>query len=179
MTASTINNQTIEQAARAYSFSGVNLGTGTGTLPGEYGGFISTWEGEPGNPSPRGLLVNYNGGPEARNLTSTLVNGVLHGTADQADVDRVLAQAEQIWGEGISNLYNHKAVVSNWIDDPLARGAFTSPTLGTMTGWWGVQWESEENIYFAGEAYDEEYWSYMNGAILSGERIAKEIHQKY
>ena len=48
-----------------------------------------------------------------------------------------------------------------------------------MTVWWGAQWETEGNIFFAGEAYDEEYWSYMNGAILSGERVAKEIHQNY
>jgi monoamine oxidase len=69
--------------------------------------------------------------------------------------------------------------VSNWIDDPFARSAFLSPSIGTMTTWWGGQWEPEGNIYFAGEAYDEEGWSYMNGAIASGERVAKEIHQNY
>ena len=116
-----INGQTIEQAARAYSFYGETLGTGM-ALPGEYRGFISTWEGEPGNPSPLGVLVNYNGGPEARNLTSTLVNGVLHGVADPADVDRVLVQAEMVW-PGISARYNGNAVVPNWIGPP-------SPT------WW-------------------------------------------
>jgi monoamine oxidase len=61
-------------------------------------------------------------------------------------------------------MYTGKALVSNWIDDPLARAAFTSPAVGVM---------------FAGEAYDEEYWSYMNGAILSGERVAQEIQQNY
>ena len=165
-----INGQSIDMAARAYSFNG-DASTG-------YSGFISTWEGEPGNPSPLGLLVNYNGGFEARNLVSTNVNGVLHGVADPADVTRVLNQAEDLW-RGISNTYRGLALVSNWIDDPLAKGAFTSPTLGTMTGWWGSQWETEGNIFFAGEAYDVEYWSYMNGAILSAERVAKEIHLAY
>jgi len=164
-----INGQEIHQAARAYSFAG--------ETDGNYSGFISTWEGEPGNPSPLGVMVNYNGGFEARNLKSKN----LHGPARQQDVNRFLQQAEQIW-PGISAKYiNDMALVSNWIDDPLAKSAFTSPAVGTMTTWWGAQWESDLNgkILFAGEAYDEEYWSYMNGAILSGERVAQEIHQNY
>ena len=159
--------QTVHQAARAYSFSG--------ETEGNYRGFISTWEGEPGNPSPLGVLVNYNGGYEARNLRK---NSPLHGVARAKDVNRVLAQAESIW-PGITAEYNGRALVSNWIDDPFARSAFTSPAVGTMTSWWGAQWQTEGNIYFAGEAYDEEYWSYMNGAVLSGERVATEIHQNF
>ncbi len=159
--------QTVHQAARAYSFSGATEGS--------YSGFISTWEGEPGNPSPLGVLVNYNGGYEARNLHPA---SPLHGVARSRDVDRVLAQAELIW-PGIGAEYNGNALVSNWIDDPFARSAFTSPSVGTMTGWWGAQWETEGNIYFAGEAYDVEFWSYMNGAVLSGERVATEIHQNF
>jgi monoamine oxidase len=154
-------------AARAYSFKGDSETT--------YSGYISTWEGEPGNPSPLGVMVNYNGGFEARNLASTN----LHGPAAQADVDRFLEQANKLWGPGLEAFYNYKALVSNWIEDPLAMSAFTSPSVGTMTSWWGAQWEPEGNLYFAGEAYDEEYWSYMNGAVLSGERVAKEIHMNY
>jgi monoamine oxidase len=165
-----IDGQQVHQAARAYSFSnpsGLD----------DWTGFISTWEGEPGNPSPLGVLVNYNGGHEARSLKSNN----LHGPAHKNDVNRVLAQAEQIW-PGISDKYvPGMALVSNWIEDPLAKSAFTSPSVSTMTYWWGGQWESQidRNIFFAGEAYDEEMWSYMNGAILSGERIALEIHQNY
>jgi len=165
----TIGEQTVQQAARAYSFSNPNGRR-------NWSGFISTWEGDPGHPSMRGILVNYNGGKEARKLRSRN----LHGPAAEQDVNRVLAQAEQIW-PGISELYVGKALVSNWIDDPLAKSAFTSPTVGTMTSWWGAQWESDlaGKFLFAGEAYDEEMWSYMDGAILSGERIALEIQQNY
>ncbi len=164
------DGQQVHQAARAYSFSNPNGRK-------NWDGFISTWEGEPGNPSPLGVLVNYNGGKEARTLRSRN----LHGPAHQADVDRVLAQAEQIW-PGISEKYvPGMALVSNWIDDPLAGSAFTSPSVGTMTRWWGAQWESDiaGKLFFAGEAYDEELWSYMDGAILSGERIALEIQQNF
>ena len=160
-------------AARAYSFtnpSGFD----------DWSGFISTWEGDPGNPSPLGILVNYNGGHEARTLATR--PPILHGgPVDQADVDRVLLQAEQIWPGITAKYLPGMAVVSNWIEDPLAGSAFTSPSVGTMTTWWGAQWESEiaGNLFFAGEAYDEEYWSYINGAVLSAERVAREIHQNY
>jgi monoamine oxidase len=139
-----IHGQPIHQAARAYSIAG--------EMEGAYSGFISTWEGEPGNPSPLGVMVNYNGGYEARNLISRNTHGVAH----HKDVQRFLLQAEQIWGQNqdIASMYTGKALVSNWID-------------------------AVEDIYFAGEAYDEEYWSYMNGAILSGERVAQEIQQNY
>ncbi|MCP4874083.1 MAG: FAD-dependent oxidoreductase [Gammaproteobacteria bacterium] len=48
--------------------------------------------------------------------------------------------------------YNNKALVSNWWDDPFAKGAFTSPAVGVMTTWWGAQSVTEGNMYFAGEA---------------------------
>jgi monoamine oxidase len=161
-----IHGEEVHQAARAYS---------------DPDKFISTWEGEPGNPSPLGVMVDYNGGFEARNLASTN----LHGPAAQADVDRFLPQAQQIWGDDdpnvpdIASRWTGKALVSNWIDDPFAKSAFVSPAVGTMTTWWGAQWQPDGNIYYAGEAYDEEGWSYMNGAIAAGERVAREIHQNY
>jgi monoamine oxidase len=154
----TIGGQEVHQAARAYS---------------NPDGFISTWEGEPGNPSELGVLVGYNGGYEGRNLSGN----DYFGKASKKDVKRVLAQVKHVW-PGIEDKYTGKALVSNWWDNPLARGAFVSPGTNDMTSWWGAQWETEGNIYFAGEACDVEYWSYMNGAILSGERVAQEIAQR-
>ncbi|MFT7461210.1 MAG: monoamine oxidase [Planctomycetota bacterium] len=137
--------------------------------------FISLWEGDAGHPSSKGILVDYNGGVASRAMD----NNVIQGTADPLVVQGLLAQFENLWGGGITGMYNGNAVVSNWWDDPLAKGAFISPVVGTMTSWWGAQWAPEGNIYFSGEAYDEEGWSYMNGAIASAERVAKEIHQNY
>ncbi len=163
----TIDGEEINQAARAYS---------------NPDGFISTWEGEPGNTSPLGLLVDYNGGVEGKTLRkasgandSNDFNNFF-GIANQRDVNRVMPQIEQIW-PGISAKYTGKALVSNWWDNPYSKGAFVSPAVNTMTVWWGAQWETEGNIYFAGEACDEEVWSYMDGAIRSGERVAQEIAQ--
>ncbi|MCP4878584.1 MAG: hypothetical protein GY896_24290, partial [Gammaproteobacteria bacterium] len=141
-------------------------------------GFISTWEGDPGSPSEMGILVDYTGGAASRSMRRWDALGV----AQYEDVERTLGEWENIW-PGISAKYtgdaaNVRAWQCNWLDHRYSKGAFVSPATETMTVWWGAQWETEGNIYFAGEACDEEYWSYMNGAILSGERVAKEIHQR-
>jgi monoamine oxidase len=88
----------------------------------------------------------------------------------------VLADFDKIW-PGIESRYTGRALVSNWWDNPYSRGAFILPDIGAMTSWWGAQLEREVNIHFAGEACDVEYWSYMSGAIRSGERVAQEIAQ--
>jgi monoamine oxidase len=154
-----IHGRLIHQAARAYS---------------DPDKFISTWEGNPGSTSEKGILVNYTGGADARKMFGKTILG----EADWKDVRRVMPQFEQIW-PGITDQYTGKALVSNWWENPYSLGAFTSPTINTMTTWWGAQWEPEGNMYFAGEAYDHEVWSYMEGAIRSGERAATAIHQNY
>ena len=143
-------------------------------------GFISTWEGNPGSPSELGIIVNYTGGYAGETLRdATAIPGAQaphFGQAASKDVARVLADFDKIW-PGIKSQYTGRALVSNWWDNPYSRGAFISPDIGAMTSWWGAQLEREGNIHFAGEACDVEYWSYMNGAIRSGERVAKEIAQ--
>ncbi|AZQ12401.1 flavin monoamine oxidase family protein [Shewanella khirikhana] len=135
--------------------------------------FISTWEGDTTSPSDKGIIVNYTGGYWGEHLSGRLY----HGPAHSSDVNRLLAEYDKIW-PGISAQYTGKALVSNWWQNPWSRGAFVSPVVGTMTGFWGAQFSREGNILFAGEACDVDYWSYMNGAISSGERIARELAQE-
>lgn len=134
--------------------------------------YISTWEGDVTHPSEKGIIVNYTGGYWGENLSGSSN----HGPAHKRDVNRLLAEYDKLW-PGISSQYTGKALVSNWWKNPWSQGAFVSPVVGSMTGFWGAQWEIEGNIHFAGEACDAETWSYMNGAIASGERVAREIAQ--
>jgi hypothetical protein len=58
-------------------------------------------------------------------------------------------------------------------------GGHAGETLRDATAIPGAQapLEREGFIHFAGEACDVEYWSYMNGAIRSGERVAQQTAQ--
>jgi len=165
-----VSGQIVHLSAVTYS------DIGTARAP----GFISTWEGNPRNPSELGIIVNYTGGHAGESLrNATAIPGAeapYFGEAAGKDVARLLADFEKIW-PGIGARYTGRALVSNWWDNPYSRGAFVSPDIGAMTSWWGAQLEREGNIHFAGEACDVEYWSYMNGAIRSGERVAREIAQ--
>lgn len=112
----TIDGAEINQAAPAYS---------------DPDKFISTWEGEPGNPSSLGVLVNYNGGIEGKTLRRArpAFNGnTSFGVADPRDVDRSIVQMEQIW-PGISAKYSGMALVSNWGIIPIRK------VLSSHRGW--------------------------------------------
>jgi len=128
----TIDGEAINQAARAYS---------------NPDGFISTWEGEPDNPSPLGVLVNYNDGIEGKTLRPAISGlDIYHGVADPLDVDRSMVQMEQICPD-ISAKYTGKALVSNWWQNPFSKGAFVSPGVHTMTVWCGALWVTEGAIF--------------------------------
>jgi monoamine oxidase len=166
----------LEFASRAYAQTRQIHGREVSMSAVSYSGpdsFISTWEGDTTSPSDKGIIVNYTGGYWGEHLSGRLY----HGPAHNSDVNRLLAEYDKIW-PGISAQYTGKALVSNWWQNPWSRGAFVSPVVGTMTGFWGAQFSREGNILFAGEACDVDYWSYMNGAISSGERIARELAQE-
>jgi monoamine oxidase len=159
----TINGRDVEMSAVTYSG------------PDSY---ISTWEGDVKNPGEKGIILNDIGGCRGENLGDAVPGSgtPYHGVAHPADVQRLLGEFDKIW-PGISSEYRGKALVSNWWQNPWSQGAFISPVVGTMTSFWGAQLETEGNIFLAGEACDTEYWSYMNGAIASGERAARDIAQ--
>ncbi|NVK11373.1 MAG: FAD-dependent oxidoreductase [Gammaproteobacteria bacterium] len=153
----TINGQEVHQSAISYSD------------PDE---FVTTWEANPASPSEKGVLVNYTGGVRGRNLGGNEI----FGPAAASDVNRLLNDFDQIW-PGAAAAYTGNAIVSNWYDNPLANGSFTSPRLGHYTSWWGALFEDSGNLLFAGEGTDRETWGFMEGGILSGERVATYLAQ--
>ena len=153
----TINGKEVHQSAISYSD------------PDE---FVTTWEGNPASDSEKGILVNYTGGVRGKNLGGS----EYFGTAGSQDVNRLLNDFEQIW-PGAQNAFTGNAIVSNWYDYPLVGGSFTSPRIGHYTSWWGALFEDEGNLMFAGEGTDRETWGFMEGGIVSGERVANFIAQ--
>jgi monoamine oxidase len=59
--------------------------------------------------------------------------------------------------------------------DPHLRGAWSQYNIGQYTGFSGVEKEAEGNIHFAGEQTSLEFQGYMEGAVRSGARAAREI----
>lgn len=135
-------------------------------------GYQVAWDdsvplGAGGAPS---IFVGFPGGDVAR----TRLTGAAHGPAPSADVSWLLGQVDNLF-PGTSAAYSGAAYEDHWSRDPWHRGAYSYWRTGqytTISGYEGVQ---EGNVHFAGEHTDPEDQGFLNGAIVSGERAAREI----
>ena len=57
-------------------------------------------------------------------------------------------------------------------------GSYPYWRVGQMTGFSGVEGLREGNIHFAGDATTWDFLGFMEGAVLSGERVAAEIEDR-
>ncbi|HEX2710800.1 MAG TPA: NAD(P)/FAD-dependent oxidoreductase, partial [Candidatus Acidoferrales bacterium] len=64
----------------------------------------------------------------------------------------------------------------SWAEQPWARGAYTYFTPGQITAWNALIRQPEGRIYFAGE-HASSWPGWMQGALESGLRAAREVHQ--
>lgn len=76
---------------------------------------------------------------------------------------------------GISSKWNGKAIVDYWPEYKWTKGSNSYFKIGQYTKFAGVEGEAEGNCHFAGEHTSIDSQGYMNGAVESGERAAKEI----
>lgn len=63
----------------------------------------------------------------------------------------------------------------SWADQPFARGAYTVSFVGQVLAWGKTAREPEGRIHFAGE-HASAFPGWMQGAIESGLRAAREVH---
>ena len=105
------------------------------------------------------------------------LRGDAHGPAPGADVDWFLSQVEPIF-PGTTAAYTGRAWEDHWSVDPWHRGAYSYWRVGQMTppfgGYEGVR---EGGIHFAGEHTEWDQQGFLNGGVISGERVAREIRR--
>jgi monoamine oxidase len=139
-------------------------------------GFGLLWDGTAASPKAEGTLVQFVGGVLGTRYLPALGNDAAFGEADPADVARTLALAEAVF-PGTTAAFDGRALVSRWHAADWVRGAYTCPGLGHYTTMFGALGLPEGNIHFCGEHTDEEYFGFMEGAVNSGERVAREIRR--
>jgi monoamine oxidase len=160
----------------------LGYGTGTKTLLGYdrrvwrdegYSGYAvtdlavgTTWEATDGQPGSRGVLLGYTVGPAGVTLgDESGVDRVATVTAD-ADVLFPGSADAQLAGESIA-----------WQDEPYTGGTYTAFKPGQVTAFWRAIREPFGRVHWAGEHTDT-YTAYMEGAVRSGLRVAKEINAR-
>jgi monoamine oxidase len=76
---------------------------------------------------------------------------------------------------GVSAAYNGKAYYAWSAGDPHTGGAYSYFKPGQYCGFNGSQGQRRGNVHFAGEHTSVDFQGYMEGALRSGYRCAREV----
>lgn len=128
-------------------------------------GYQNTWEVSRGQSGASGLLVNYTGGHYGDSFDSGTPN-------DRAQ--QFLEQIEPVL-PGLSEKWNGRAEIDYWPGYKWAKGSYSYYRVGQFTKFAGIEREPEDNCYFAGEHTSIDFQGYLNGAVDTGEQVAKQI----
>jgi len=137
------------------------------------GGFETVWDetvAQAPPPATPAILVDFPGGTVGK----TGLTGAAHGPAPGADVMTFLNQIEPVY-PGTTAAYNGLAYEDHWSEDIWHHGAYSYWRIGQYTSFSGYEQVQEGNVHFAGEHTSVNFQGFMEGAVRSGERAAKEI----
>jgi len=128
-------------------------------------GYQATWDASRAQAGAAGLLVDYTGG-----RTTLALAGVTAAEATR----RFLGQIEPVF-PGLSARWNGRSTLDYWPGDPWTKGSYSFWKVGQYTRFAGAEGERSGNCHFAGEHTSIDSQGYLNGAVESGERAAREV----
>lgn len=122
-----------------------------------------TWETSRGQTGESGILTNFLGGSAAKNFTTDRFDKF------KEELNRVFP--------GINDKFDGKRAMMNWPEYKFTRGSYTCPLVGQYTTLLAAAAPAELDgrLVFAGEHTSGDFSGFMNGAVESGNRAAKEI----
>lgn len=141
-----------------------------------------SWDGttyQSGHRAETEILIAVPGGSDGAGLAAKygLVFGQEQGPAPAALINDTLSQLEPIL-PGITAAWSAGPKLA-WVNDGNIDehflGAWSQYNIGQYTGFCGVERLREGNIHFAGEHTSVAFQGFIEGAVRSGERAAKEI----
>ena len=129
-----------------------------------------TWDSTLTQKGSAGIVTVYLGGADGAQLEAPEPLG----TAPEAVVQEMLGVLDEA-APGIGEGFDGRAFVANWAEDPWAKGSYAAFLPGQTTRFGRVAKQSEGGIHFAGEHTSTAYQGFLEGAVESGERAAKEV----
>ncbi len=128
----------------------------------------STWAATMGQDAGGAALTTLVGGRRG-----VVIAGPDHGPAPDAAVRERLALVDRI-ARGASASALRGSVVHAWARDPFARGSYSAARPGRAESWPDLA-RPYGPLHFAGEHSDDEFSGYMEGAVRSGQRAARQV----
>lgn len=127
-------------------------------------GYQNTWEVTRGQAGRSGILNNFTGGDIS----------LAQGRPLAQLVPEFLARLEPVL-PGITAKYNGRATIDHWDSNPWSRGSYAYWRVGQYTQFAGYEGVQEGNIHFCGEHTSIDYQGYLNGAIDTGNAVARDV----
>ncbi len=131
--------------------------------------YQDSWDSSIGQRGRAATLVCFPGGAQGMRYS-----GAAHGTAPTATAQRYLHSLEPSL-PGALEAFNGFAYQDFWMGDPFTRGAYAYYKTGQFSTLCGEERIAQGNVHFCGEQTSIQWQGYINGAVESGERAAREV----
>lgn len=128
---------------------------------------VALWDTGAGQPGDSGLLTFFTSG-------RVFAAREPHAAATES----VLARANALLADVLPGVEHHTgeaAWLDSWPDDPWAQGSYAGFAPGQFTRYFGFLHLPEQGVHFAGEHTSMGSQGYLDGAVESGERAAREV----
>ena len=144
----------------------------SGATYSEWDSYCCAWDdsvplGPDGGPA---LLLGFPGGHVGRSG----LTGQAHGAAPAADVASFLSEIEPVY-PGTSAAYTGRAYEDHWALDPWVQGAYSYYRVGQAATYGSLAGKPEGRIHFAGEHTSGQHQGFLDGAVATGERAARQL----
>ena len=144
----------------------------SGATYGEWDSYCCAWDDSvPGGPSASpAMLLGFPGATPGRSG----LTGQAHGAAPPADIDAFLGQIEPVY-PGTRAAYTGRAYEDHWALDPWVLGAYSYCRVGQAATFGHIAGLPEGAFHFAGEHTSVRHQGFLDGAVESGERAARQL----
>src|SRR3954463_14422031 len=128
-------------------------------------GYQNTWEVSRAQPGTGGILVNYTGGTPGLNA----------GQGTPAQVAATFLQPGEPVLPGATAQWNRRVTRDYWPGYEWTKGSYSYWKVGQYTRFSGAEKERSGNCHFVGEHTSQDFQGFLQGAVETGARAAKEI----
>ena len=128
-------------------------------------GYQATWEVTRAQPGTKGILVNYTGGDVTESQSGRHASSL---------ANEFLARIEPVM-PGLTAAFTGVSTFDDWPRNPWSLGSYSFYRVGQYTRFAGAEGEAVGSCHFCGEHTSIDAQGYLEGAVESGERAAREI----
>jgi monoamine oxidase len=137
----------------------------TDLIPGD------TWDTTVNQSGRDGIMVVYSGGRRG----ATYPTAHAHGPAPAAVARETVARLATIYPH-LDRDFTGRAHLDAWVHNPWSHGSYAAFLVGQYTRFTNhVRAGREGGVHFAGEHTDTDQQGYIDGAVRTGERAAREL----